>query len=121
MGWELGERDGRDIGYGVPAVCDHPDCSEEIDRGVSYACRECGLFFCESHLYPTAEEDDYREYPGDGLCERCRDEGRPFDPKPDVAEWANHKLSHPSWQQWRDENPEAVARLQVLLCGGEPS
>ena len=38
MGWSLGY-DGRwkrDIGYGVPAVCDFPGCNEEIDRG-------CGL------------------------------------------------------------------------------
>jgi hypothetical protein len=33
MGWSVGEgKDGRDIGYGVPALCDHPDCSEQIDR-----------------------------------------------------------------------------------------
>ncbi len=26
----------RHIGYGVPAICDHPDCTEEIDRGLGY-------------------------------------------------------------------------------------
>ena len=40
MGWAIGY-DGRwerDIGYGVPAVCDHPDCNVRIDRGLDYVC-----------------------------------------------------------------------------------
>ena len=39
MGWEIGYDDNweRDIGYGVPAECDHPDC-QVIDRGLSYVC-----------------------------------------------------------------------------------
>ena len=55
MGWSLGYDSNwnRDIGYGVPAYCDHPYCNEEIDRGLSYVCgdalyggdRGCGLFF----------------------------------------------------------------------------
>jgi hypothetical protein len=59
MGWSIGW-DGtwkRDIGYGVPAYCDHPECSAEIDRGLSYVCggdpyggeHGCGLFFCGKH------------------------------------------------------------------------
>ena len=34
MGWSIGYDDNwkRDIGYGVPAVCDHPGCNEKIDR-----------------------------------------------------------------------------------------
>ncbi len=43
MGWSLGHDNrwgkfGRDIGYGVPAICDHPGCNAEIDRGLSYVC-----------------------------------------------------------------------------------
>ena len=40
MGWSLGFDDkwNRDIGYGVPAYCDHPKCSVEIDRGLAYVC-----------------------------------------------------------------------------------
>ena len=40
MGWSIGYDSNwdRDIGYGVPAYCDHPDCNEEIDRGLSYVC-----------------------------------------------------------------------------------
>ena len=59
MGWSIGydEKWARDIGYGVPAVCDHPDCDARIDRGLSYVCcnqeprggEGCGLYFCEKH------------------------------------------------------------------------
>ncbi len=53
MGWSIGSDGDRDIGYGVPAECDHPDCTAEIDRGLSYVCGGdpyggeygCGLFF----------------------------------------------------------------------------
>lgn len=40
MGWGNCGRDrrGRPIGYMFPATCDHPDCLEEIDRGLSFAC-----------------------------------------------------------------------------------
>jgi hypothetical protein len=112
MGWSIGFDKGRDIGYGVPAVCDHPDCNEEIDRGLSCVCGSepyggedgCGLFFCSKHLYFDSA--------GTQLCERCLERKPPFDPKPDVAEWVNHKLTDPSWQQWRDENPEKVAAMR---------
>lgn len=36
VGWDPNWR--RDIGYGVPAVCDHPECGVAIDRGLSYVC-----------------------------------------------------------------------------------
>ena len=74
MGWSLGFSEfwKRDIGYGVPAKCDHPDCKVKIDRGFSYFCGSidgipqwilidetdikkldeimgCGLFFCVDH------------------------------------------------------------------------
>jgi hypothetical protein len=35
----------------------------------------------------------------------------PFTPKPDVAEWINHKLTDPTWNQWREENPDEVNSL----------
>ncbi len=40
MSWAVGfdETWQRDIGYGVPAYCDHPGCMAEIDRGLSYVC-----------------------------------------------------------------------------------
>jgi hypothetical protein len=114
MGWSIGEFEGRDIGYGVPAICDQPDCDEQIDRGLSYVCGSeayggengCGLFFCEKHR-SFAEDDNIKGM----LCERCCeyfDEGlencTPFDPKPDTPEWIHHKMTHESWAEWRKEN-----------------
>ena len=63
MGWSVGydSKWERDIGYGVPAICDHPGCNKEIDRGLGYVCggepyggeHGCGLFFCGEHLLMT--------------------------------------------------------------------
>ena len=123
MGWSIGfdSRWNRDIGYGVPAICDHPGCDAEIDRGLSYVCgsepyggeKGCGLYFCEDHR-------EYREFE-DGehacVCERCADENSEtwFDAKPDTPQWIQWKLTHESWQRWRDENPAEVTRLRASL------
>jgi hypothetical protein len=120
MGWSIGF-DGnwnRDIGYGVPAICDHPDCNEEINRGLSYVCHEnepfggegCGLYFCEKHREPIFSEAD--ECIGRG-CERCAKGEAPFAPKPDVPRWVEWKLTDASWQRWRKENPESVEALRA--------
>jgi len=50
------------------------------------------------------------------LCQRCNspDENgnvTPFEPKKDSPEWVNHKLTDPSWLEWRKENPEIVKRM----------
>ena len=106
MGWSIGWDDTwqRDIGYGVPAVCDHPGCSTRIDRGLSYVCgsepyggeRGCGLFFCSKHQVGPKQ-----------LCERCYPRRRkPFTPKPDVYTWVHFKHTDPSWQEWRKEQEE---------------
>jgi hypothetical protein len=118
MGWSIGydERWKRDVGYGVPSLCDHPDCSAKIDRGLSYVCggepyggdHGCGLHFCGSHLqhrYPRGEDRGYQN------CKRCITYRLPYKPKPDVSEWTAWKLTDPSWQKWRDENPEIVKSL----------
>jgi hypothetical protein len=101
MSWAVGFDPtwNRDIGYGVPAVCDNPRCSTSIDRGLSYVCGNgepfggedgCGLYFCFDH--------------GGGLlCERCTAGADPFEAKPDVAEWTAHKATDPSWAAWRAE------------------
>ena len=111
MGWSIGFDSNwkRDIGYGVPAICDHPACNKEINRGLSYVCggeayggeNGCGLFFCSDHLDPE-------------LCNRCRQHKAPYDPKSDCKEWRDWKLTDESWQQWRDENPDKVAELKAL-------
>lgn len=104
VGWDSTRR--RDIGYGVPAICEHPGCNEEIDRGMAHACGQgfpedgCGLYFCGKHLHPCQ-------------CERCLNEQEPFEQKPDTKGWIEWKLTDPSWQQWRDEDPEAVAAMMA--------
>jgi hypothetical protein len=121
MGWSIGydEKWDRDIGYGVPAICDHPECSVEIDRGLAYVCggepfggeHGCGLYFCSMHLcYVGAVQK----------CARCRSRKKPFAPKPDVPQWMRHKLVDESWKAWRDENPAAVGQLRVALAEVTP-
>lgn len=114
MGWAIGYDSAwkRDIGYGVPAMCDHPDCDQVIDRGLSYVCCDtqlyggdngCGLYFCSQHTN------------GIGQCARCQ-EGKPsFKPSDDLLEWKAWKLADTSWEQWRQENPDEVVQLQGTM------
>lgn len=114
MGWSVGFDDhwDRDIGYGVPAYCDHPDCDEKIDRGLSYVCggdvyggeRGCGLFFCGKHLAALC-----------ALCSRCRNRKRPFTPKPEHPEWMRHLLTDASWAPWRRTHQKRVKEFRLAL------
>jgi hypothetical protein len=114
MGWSIGydSKWNRDIGYGVPSICDHPSCNKEIDRGLSHVCgdapyggeRGCGLYFCVDHQVGKHQR-----------CEQCTKRRKPFSPKPDTLEWLRWKLQDESWQQWRDENPAELADLQKRL------
>lgn len=137
MGWSVGydPQWQRDVGYGVPAWCDHPDCTESVDRGLSYVCggepfggdAGCGLFFCENHLGYAYTQDGYEDLRDDNgnvfpaMCERCiehhRDgtEWNPFPPSKDHPEWVNHKLTHESWATWRDEHPYHVAAMKLVV------
>lgn len=109
MGWQVGEHNGRDIGYGVPATCDQPGCGASIDRGLSYVCGGqpyggdvgCGLFFCAEHRHCAELEDTVGELVIAEVCERCRDDKEPFARTPDTAEWNAFKDSDPSWAEWR--------------------
>lgn len=119
MGWSLGFDPNwkRDVGYGVPAICDHPGCDKEIDRGLGYVCggepyggdHGCGLHFCGAHLQHRQPRGEDRYYQN---CKRCMTYRLPYKPKPDTAEWNNHKLTDPSWASWRAENPDEVAALK---------
>jgi hypothetical protein len=120
MGYGVYEVNGRDAGYHVPAICDHPDCNEEIDRGVSYVCGDepgggehgCGFYFCGEHLLIRVAGllGDEPQLPQ--RCERCCNGEQPFDMKPDHLQWVGWKLQHKSWQDWRDDNPEEVSQMQ---------
>lgn len=112
MGWSVGfdATWNRDIGYGVPAYCDHPGCDEEIDRGLSYVCANgqayggqfgCGLYFCGKHRNAK------------GFCGQCsKPRTEPFDAKRDHPDWIRHKLLDPTWAEWRCDNEEWVARAR---------
>lgn len=112
MGWIIGYNNQwqRDIGYGVPAICDHPGCNKEINRGLSYVCGEefyepegegCGLYFCEEHRHGH-------------LCERCQKNELSFEPKPDSLRWINFKLKDKSWKEWRKLHPEEVKKMKAI-------
>lgn len=106
MSWAIGYDSNwkRDIGYGVPSICDHPGCKEEIDRGLSYVCGGlpeggdvgCGLYFCSNHRRHFLHDQF--------VCKACKKGWLPYDPKPDCPEWTQHKLTDPSWERWRKEN-----------------
>lgn len=103
MSWAIGYDDkwARDIGYGVPAYCDHPDCKKEVDRGLGFVCgaepyggeKGCGLYFCSEHLIGQPQ-----------LCPRCANKQPSFKAKEDHPAWIHHKMTDPSWKKWRDEN-----------------
>lgn len=122
MGWSIGydSTHQRDIGYGVPAYCDHPGCKNEIDRGISYVCggepgggeHGCGLFVCTHHQ--RSNKHCYQ------LCQHCADRRRKkLTPSPDHPDWIDWKLTDESWQQWRDENPEEVAKMREALANAD--
>ncbi len=118
MGWAIGYDDKwkRDVGYGVPAVCDHPFCSEKIDRGLANVCANqepyggegCGLYFCGKHHGHSGDGEELFD-----CCERCRDGLEPFHAKPDDPMWTKFKLADESWAEWRKENgqPEPTAAM----------
>ena len=104
MGWSLGYDSWweRDIGYGVPAQCDKPGCTEQIDRGLAYVCGNepyggengCGRYYCYDDL---GGEDE------NGVWE-CEHEEDGNYISADVEEWTNFKLTDDSWAQWRLDN-----------------
>jgi hypothetical protein len=126
MGWSIGIDPNwdRDIGYGVPAFCDHPGCGNKIDRGLSYVCggeayggqKGCGLFFCEEHIgFYNKRLDGKIELVG--LCYRCGHYKKAYNPKPDHPEWIAFKLTDKSWRQWREENPMEVKKMSAFIKG----
>lgn len=115
MGYQVYERNGRDMGYGVPSLCDQPGCNAYIDRGLGYLCGKepggdelgCGLYFCSSHLYYGSN--------GACQCDRCLNAEEPYEPKPDTPEWVNWKLTDPSWGAWRMDHMDEVQKLSEEL------
>lgn len=121
MSWSIGydNRWKRDIGYGVPAYCDHPGCNTTIDRGLSFVCggqpyggeHGCGLYFCTRHQHTAGAARDHAQ-----LCTRCRyGKAKPYPKKPDHPDWMRHQLTDPSWSRWRKLNPKLVAAIRKAL------
>ncbi|MRG98823.1 hypothetical protein GIY21_00790 [Xanthomonas sontii] len=108
MGWSIGydEQWQRDIGYGVPAYCDHPGCDAEIDRGLGHICEDpqcaCGKFYCAQHRYDTTAHN--HDAP----------------PSREHPLWIEHVLTHSSWQKCRDQNPAKVAPLAAAASASAP-
>jgi len=109
MSWAVGYDDfwKRDIGYGVPCLCDSPGCNQEIDRGLAYVCggepfggNFCGLYFCDRHRNYWRRNETGRLV---AVCYRCSRNKDAFKPKPDLPEWTHHKETSPSWAIWREE------------------
>ena len=101
IGWDSGNN--RWKGYGVPCTCEHPNCSEQIDRGMSHLCEGCGLAFCNSHhtfnfcehcLDEQALETDVEEL-------AARPDATPFPAKPEHPDWLHHLRTDESWAKWR--------------------
>lgn len=131
MGYQVYKVGHRWGGYGVPAVCEHPDCNKEIDRGISFACggepfseHGCDRYFCEKHReyhYWDIEEGDWCKHEEDcecevaEVCERCFENKPPFPYKPEVKKWVRHLLKDKSWAEWRNNNPQEVAHLQEII------
>lgn len=111
MGWSIrfDRKWKRDIGYGVPAYCDHPGCGAEIDRGLGFVCRDqqpyggedgCGLYFCSAHR-----------------GHQCSHEG--LSASADHPDWIAWKLTDESWAKWRQEHPEQVREMLAQQPGTE--
>jgi hypothetical protein len=123
MSWSIGfdEHWNRDIGYGVPSICDAPGCDTEITRGLSFVCGSdpyggehgCGLYFCHAHLFYRTPRGSDRAIQN---CPRCIAYKPPYQKsKPDTPEWNHHKLTHESWAKWRADEPDEVERLWERL------
>ena len=124
MSWSIGFDSNwdRDIGYGVPAPCDHPECDWKIDRGLAHVCggdpyggdQGCGLYFCSSHLWFGRSKDAPQ------LCKRCMNYKQPYKPKPDLLEWIEFKLKDSSWSPWRKVNLEKVKQMRMVVENKSP-
>lgn len=118
MGWSIGFDSNwdMDVGYGVPAWCNQPECARTIDRGLAYVCggeplggnQGCGQYYCDNHMFIGGGDPQ--------LCERCIHKREPFPKKPDHPTWIHFKLTDSSWQRWRDEHPELVAAMSETLA-----
>lgn len=109
MGWgHATNRDGREVGYAIAAVCDEDGCEARIDRGLAYVCggmhdggeHGCGRYFCGEHLF-IALSDVHGQ-----LCARCRDR---ID--------ADYEDEEPCEHRWHEQDGDRAAACPS--CGVE--
>lgn len=113
---------GRWGGYGVPAYCEHPECSEEIDRGMAFACggepgddHGCDMYFCEKHREYTGFKGNGESYPDylcdcdedcectyKEVCHPCASNEPSYPYKHEHPDWIKHLQTDESWKDWRD-------------------
>lgn len=108
MYWAIGydENWNRDIGFDVPAICDHPDCNVSINRGIDHVCGgepyggdlHCGLYFCKDHLEMKQTTAGEEPLP---VCAQCSAGEAPFNPSSDTEEWLSYKQTSNYWAGWR--------------------
>jgi hypothetical protein len=77
MGWANCGTDstGRPIGYAHEGTCDHPGCTEKIDRGLDAACGGmhgedvycCEKYFCNAHLRNSVRFSSHSW----AICDAC--------------------------------------------------
>jgi len=133
MGYAVYNIGGRFGGYGVPTVCEHPECNEEIDRGMDYACGGepyaewgCDMYFCGEHrvmiaVNPEGEiidcehERDECDCEFYDVCIPCSKSEEQYPYKPEHPDWVKHLLTDKSWEDWRKENPKEVNKLNTSL------
>lgn len=87
MGWGNCGFDSQDrpIGYAAVATCDHPGCSAQIDRGLSYACGGmhgtspisgsfdvCEKYFCTDHLHHVSVPGEGAKGDWVAVCLDCK-------------------------------------------------
>lgn len=131
MGYQVYEHDGRWAGYGVPAECDYPTCTAEIDRGLAYKC-ETYIDYqyvqngqpIEPPDYLTSDTEEIEvENEGCGLffCEEHQHhpDHTEATPKADTEEWLRHLATDESWQKWRETNPERAAAISAALVSSK--
>lgn len=57
----------------------------------------CGLYFCCEHRRFVCDHDDHFA-------------------KPDHPDWIKHKLTDPSWEEWRQTNIVEVEQMRKISC-----
>jgi hypothetical protein len=112
---------GKVAGYMVEATCEHPGCTEEVDRGMAHACGgepgeqggwSCEGYFCAKHLFcvgvmpDTAAAVELRE--SVSLCAQCTSQAAFMDQIEDAEHYRTDSTFAP--------NEETLSVLRAEGC-----